>query len=160
MYLSPFAIKTYKINSSKIAFLKELRQNTREPYYDGKNSRRKINEDNRLFINEFGNYIFLKSEIIGFRWITNKTIIRLKETNSELKVLTFSYPGGLGGFFYIIFGLVASLLFGIKTVIEEGDFTYLLAFVLIYALAVAMIKSDFEEQNDLVKKIAKFSHNN
>jgi hypothetical protein len=160
MYLTPIVIKTYKIKQSKIQFLNELRANTREPFFDNKNSRRMDSDDKRLFANEFDNYIFLKNEIFGYRWKTNKTLIHLKENNSGLKILTLSFPGGLGGLFYVGFGLSVFLFFGIKIFIEEGNINYLLFFIGLYILSVSNLNSDFKKQNDLVKEIVNKINNN
>ena len=67
MYLTPIVIKTYRSNKSKIEFLKELRKNTREPFFDNKNLRRSDSDNKKIFANEFDNFIFLKNEIVGIQ---------------------------------------------------------------------------------------------
>jgi len=160
MYLTPIVIKTYRSKKSKIEFLKELRKNTREPFFDNKNSRRSDSDDKRIFANEFDNFIFIKNEIVGYRWNTNKTMIHMSDKTNSLRIFTVSFPGGLGGLFYVGFGLVISLVFGIKILIAEGNPNYILMFIALYVLVVANVNSDFREQNNLVKNIVDKLNNN
>lgn len=160
MYLTPIVIKYYKIPCSSNEFIKELRRHTREPYFDNKNSRRLDKDEKSLFANEFENFIYLKGEIVGYRWVTHKTMIYIKETSSTLKLFSISYPGGFGGVFYYAFGLSAMLVYGIKTFVDEGNINFILAFLGLYTLYIININSDFKEQNNLIKKIIENLKNN
>lgn len=160
MYFTPIVIKNYKIPCSKNDFIKELRRNTREPYFDNKTSRRQDTDDKLLFANEFDNFIFLKCEIVGNKWVTPKTLLYIRETASTLKVISISYPGGFGGAFYIGFGLSAILVFGIQSWVKEGNINSMLAFVGLYVLCTLLLNPEFIEQNSLVKKLIEHFKNN
>ena len=62
-------------------------------------------EDKKLFLTEFDDFLFLKNEIIGNRFITPKTLIHIKPNQNGLKLLTISYPGGVGGFIQLAFAI-------------------------------------------------------
>lgn len=153
MYLTPIVVKTYRCKKSKSEFLRELRANSREPFFDNKNSRRSDTDDKRIFANEFDHFIFLKNEIIGHRWNTSKTLIHLSENTTGLRIVAISFPGGLGGFFYMGFGLILSLFVGIRILLTEGNISYILLFIVLYLIVVADVNSDFREQHNLVKKV-------
>ncbi|MFN5031987.1 MAG: hypothetical protein ACK5FX_07190 [Flavobacteriia bacterium] len=161
MYFTPIVIKTYQIKKGKNEFLKALRADSREPFFDNKNARRLDNDDKKILASEFDNYIFLKNEVVGYRWNTNKTLIHLSENNSGLRILTISFPGGVGGLFYVGFGLLFTLFFGIKIFLSEGKINYLFFFIVLYVITIININSDFKEQNDFVKNtIDKLNNNN
>lgn len=152
MYLTPIVIKHYVLLYIKSKFLKELRRNTREPYFDNTNSRRRFKDGNLIFANEFDNFIFLKNEIFGTRMMVNKTLVYVAEKNSTTKLFTISYLGGFGGLF-AWFAFSASLFIGVKSFIEEGNFINILIFVLFYFFFIVMVNKDCKQQNGLVREI-------
>lgn len=147
MFYSPIVIKKYELDASRKSFLKELRSVTREPYFDNGNKRRRYRNENKLFLSEFDQFLFLKNEIFGVRGIVNKTFIHLGEKNSKLKILTISYIGGFGGALY--FGLalfVLPIYFAFSN--PEGisfNLNLIFGYLIIFILSVIIVNSDFHK---------------
>lgn len=151
MFLSPIIIKKHSVNSTKEYFIREIRNVTREPFFDDKNMRRLEEKGNKLFLNEFGDTMFLKNEILGQRLITNKTMISLRQTPGKLKILTVSYMGDFGGIFMSI-GIILLLVFILWNPL---NLTLLGATIFLYLISLLNVNSDFKAQNDLISDCIK-----
>lgn len=152
MYFTPIVIKRFSIIATINKLTYELRKITREPYYDDKNERRTSKETNKMFLSEFDNIMYLKREIIGYRWTTLKTLIYLKKNGDLLTITSISFPGGLGGLFYYGFATVIFPIIGLKFLVQNGEVNYLIFGIITYLFFVYNSNSEYKEQIELLKK--------
>jgi hypothetical protein len=135
------------VNGTKENFIREIRRETREPFFDNMNVRRIEKHENKLFLNEFGDTLFLKNEVLGRRLITNKTMIKLNEKPGKLTILTISFMGDFGGLLMTI-GAIFSLL--VFIFVNPSNFSLLGATAFCYLISVLIVNSDFRAQNGLI----------
>ena len=98
-------------------------------------------------MNEIGDTLFLKNEILGRRLITNKTMIILRQKSGRLNLTTISYMGDFGGIFMSI-GIIFLLIF---IFLNPLNLTLIGATISLYLIAILNVNSDFKAQNDLIK---------
>lgn len=150
-YYSPVLIKKYKTDQSKQQFLTALRHNTREPFYDGINDRRSEEEDDRMFANEFENFIFLKN-VISSRGSVPKTLLYIRDKGSYIFINTISYNGGIGGLILLLIFILGPF-FGFYQLITTGEM-YFLLFFLMFSIFVAISNAkEFRRHHTMIQKV-------